>query len=60
MNPHITYAQLSAKGYGVLEARPDELLVTYRSPETVLEPKSKVNTLARFRVARGSTDVEVL
>jgi alkaline phosphatase D len=60
MNPHITYAQLSAKGYGVLEARPDELLVTYRSPETVFEPKSKVSTLARFRVARGSTDVEVL
>ena len=60
MNPHITYAQLSAKGYGVLEARADELLVTYRSPGTVLEPKSKMNTLARFRVARGSTDVEVL
>ena len=60
MNPHITYAELSAKGYGVLEARPDELLVTYRSPESVVEPKSKVNTLARFRVARGSTDVEVL
>ena len=59
MNPHIAYAQLSAKGYGVLEARPDELLVTYRSPETVIEPKSEVTTLASFRVARGSTDVEV-
>jgi alkaline phosphatase D len=60
MNPHITYAHLSAKGYGVLEARPDELLVTYRSPETVMEPKSTVKTLAQFRVARGSTEVEVL
>ena len=60
MNPHITYAQLSAKGYGVLEAKADELLVTYRSPETVFEPKSKVSDLARFRVARGSTDVEEL
>jgi alkaline phosphatase D len=60
MNPHITYAQLSAKGYGVLEARADELLVTYRSPETVLEPRSVIKTLARFRVARGSTEVEVL
>ncbi len=59
MNPHIAYAQVSAKGYGVLEARPDELLVTYRSPKTVLEPKSKVTTLASFRVARGSTEVEV-
>ena len=60
MNPHLAYADLSAKGYGVLEARPDELLVTYRSPETVFERKSKMNTLARFRVARGSTEVEVL
>jgi phosphodiesterase/alkaline phosphatase D-like protein len=59
MNPHIAYAQLSAKGYGVLEVHPDELLVTYRSPETVLEPESKVTTLASFRVARGSTEVEV-
>jgi alkaline phosphatase D len=60
MNPHIAYAQLSAKGYGILEARPDELLVTYRAPETVFEPKSKMQTLARFRVARGSTEVEIL
>jgi hypothetical protein len=60
MNPHITYAEVSAKGYGVLEAKQDELLVTFRTPETVLEPKSKVNTLARFRVAPGGTDVEVL
>ncbi len=44
----------------MLESKPDELLVTYRSPETVFEPKSKTNTLARFRVARGSTDVEEL
>jgi alkaline phosphatase D len=60
MNPHIAYAQLSAKGYGVLEARPDELLVTYRSPETVFERRSPVRDLARFRVARGATDVEIL
>ena len=60
INPHLAYAELSAKGYGVLEARPDELLVTYRSPSTVLEPKAEMRDLARFRVARGSTEVEVL
>jgi alkaline phosphatase D len=60
MNPHISYAELSAKGYGVLEARPDELLVTYRAPETVLEPRAPMRDLARFRVARGSTEVEQL
>lgn len=60
MNPHIAYAELSAKGYGVLEAREDELLVTYRSPATVLQPQSEVRDLARFRVARGSTEVETL
>ena len=60
MNPHIAYAELSAKGYGVLEARTDELRVTYRSPETVLRPEARVRDLAHFRVERGSTEVQVL
>jgi alkaline phosphatase D len=60
MNPHLAYAQLSAKGYGVMEVRPDELRVTYRSPSTVLEPRAEIRDLANFRVARGSTQVEVL
>jgi alkaline phosphatase D len=60
LNPHLAYAELEAKGYGVLEARPDELRVTYRSPRSVLERPSPVRDLARFRVARGSTQVEVL
>jgi alkaline phosphatase D len=60
MNPHLAYAQLTAKGYGVLEARPDELRVTYRSTSTVLAPKAEIRDLARFRVARGSTQVEEL
>ena len=60
MNPHLAYVELEAKGYGVLEARRDELLVTYRSPETVMRPESPVRDLARFRVARGSTAVEQL
>jgi hypothetical protein len=44
----------------VLEARRDELLVTFRSPLTVDQPKSEVRDLARFRVAAGSNAVERL
>ena len=59
-NPHMRYADLLRKGYGVVEARPEELLVTFRGPRTTQQPKSVVDTLARFRVARGSTTVEQL
>ena len=59
-NPQIKYSNQSFKGYGVLEARPDELLVQYKSPRTVRTPKSTVFTLQRFRVASGTPNVEVL
>ena len=58
INPHITYAETSRRGYAVIEARPDELLVDYRFPETVFQPRSAVRTLASFKVAAGSTTVE--
>ena len=58
INPHITYAETKSRGYAVVEARPDELLVDFRSPETILQPRSAVKTLASFRVAAGSTSVE--
>lgn len=58
MNPHIEYVEVSSRGYGVMEVRPDELVVTYRRPRTVFEPRSQVEDLARFRVGRGSTRVE--
>ena len=57
-NPHMVYSNQSNKGYGVLEARPGELLVKYRSPGTVLEPNSPVTTLQGFRVAKGNTEIE--
>ena len=59
-NPHIAYAELTARGYGVLEATPQELRVTYRSPETVLRPGAPIRDLARFRVPRGTAAVEQL
>ncbi len=60
LNPHLEYVEVSSRGYGVLEARPDELRVTFRRPRTVLQPRSTVEDLARFRVARGSTVVDSL
>jgi alkaline phosphatase D len=59
-NPHYEFVDTEHRGYGVLEARPDELRVTFRSPRTVLEPRSEVRTLAEFRVPRGSPRVERL
>ena len=59
-NLHIAYVNDRRKGYGVLEASPRELKVTFRSPRTVLAPRAEIDDLARFRVARGSTVVERL
>jgi alkaline phosphatase D len=57
-NPHIKFANLVKRGYGVLEARADELRVDFRSADTVDRSSSPVTTLASFRVAKGSPNVE--
>ena len=57
-NPHIKFTDLQRKGYGVLEARSDRLDVEFRSPLTVTERRSEIETLAAFRVASGSATVE--
>ncbi|MCP9489934.1 MAG: alkaline phosphatase D family protein [Solirubrobacteraceae bacterium MAG38_C4-C5] len=59
-NPHIVYSNQDVKGYGILEARQDELLVEYRGVQDARVPNSEVSTLQRFRVARGTPRVEVL
>jgi len=59
-NPQIKYSNQSNKGYGVLEARSDELLVQYKAPRTVRAARSDIFTLQRFRVRDGVPNVEVL
>ena len=59
-NPHFAYANQSSKGYAVLEAKPDELLVTYKGVGTTQAPASAPFTLARFRVPRGAAEVQSL
>lgn len=57
-NPHMAFADFERRGYKVLECRPDELLVDFRSPVTVQQPQSAVDDLARFRVSRSEPRVE--
>lgn len=55
-NPHITYFDKS-HGFSVVEAHPDELLVSYRAV-TIEARTATSRELARFRVARGVPRVE--
>ena len=59
-NPHIKYSNQDFKGYGVLEARSDELRVDFRAVRDTKTRRSRVFTLQRFRVIRGRPQVEVL
>jgi alkaline phosphatase D len=59
-NPHIKDVELTKRGYGVLEARPGELLVTFKAVPTVSRRGVPAATLARYRVPRGEARVEVL
>ena len=47
-------------GYAVLDVNADELIVTFRSPETVLERDRPTRDLARFRLRHGSLTPERL
>ncbi len=59
-NPHYAYVDTENRGYGVVGAADDALEVSFRSPQTTELPESEVSTLASFRVASGTPDVEVL
>jgi alkaline phosphatase D len=59
-NPHIRFADFRAKGYAVLEADAKELRCTFRAARTVFEDTADVYDLARFRVPRGTAEVQQL
>src|SRR3712207_9187339 len=44
-NLHFDFVNFRDKGYGVVEARPDELLVTFRAAASVREPQAPTNDL---------------
>jgi phosphodiesterase/alkaline phosphatase D-like protein len=57
-NPHWKFVEFTRRGYGVLEARPDELRVDFKGPRDARDPQSAVEPIARFRVSRGHPAVE--
>jgi alkaline phosphatase D len=57
-NPHITYANVKHRGYGVMEARADRLQVDFRAPDSATVPNSPVRTLKRLHVEAGTPRVE--
>ena len=58
-NPHLKYQEQSSRGYGVLEASPSELKVTFKAVDA-MRRTSATRTIGRFRVQRGNPRVEVL
>ena len=59
-NPHMTYANQAYKGYGIVEARPDQLLVELRAVHDTRKAQSSTFSLRRFRVRSGVARVEDL
>lgn len=59
-NPHIDYVDAVHRGYGVLTAKSDELLVDFKAVRSALTPHSETFTLARFRVPSGTPTVQQL
>ncbi len=57
-DPHIIYADFDRRGYGVLSLNREEARCDFRSPKTVMKKGSQIETIASFRVAAGSTNVE--
>jgi phosphodiesterase/alkaline phosphatase D-like protein len=58
-NPHLRYQEQSSRGYGVLEASPTELNVTFKAVDAKRHT-SATRTIGRFKVQRGNPRVEVL
>jgi alkaline phosphatase D len=58
VNPHINYYDFVRKGYGVVEARPNELRCRLMGVDHTTRGAGKSTKLAEFRVASGSREPE--
>jgi alkaline phosphatase D len=56
-NPQIVYSNQAYKGYGIVEARGDELHVTYRAAHETRREPAESFTLRSFRVEAGRAAV---
>jgi alkaline phosphatase D len=59
VNPHLRYDEQRSRGYGVAEARPNELRVEFKGVEALTRSTSP-RTIGRFRVVNGTPRVQVL
>jgi alkaline phosphatase D len=57
-NPHIKFAELERRGYAIAEATPTEFRVEYKGPASTTVRGSAVSTIAKFRVAAGTPQVQ--
>jgi alkaline phosphatase D len=58
-NPHIKYAEVRSRGFGLIEVRPDELRVEFKAVEAKRR-STEARTIGRFRVQSGVPRVEIL
>jgi alkaline phosphatase D len=57
-DPHTIYADFVKKGYCVVTASPTQLVGEFKAADSTQTPTSPVSTIARFRVASGSTQLQ--
>ena len=57
-NPHWRFVNFQRRGHAVADVSAEELKVRFRSVRDVTDPGTEIETLASFRVARGTPDVE--
>ncbi len=58
-NPHIKYTEQLSRGYGIVEAGRDQLLVEFKGVDA-MNKDAGARSIGRFRVAAGRPRVEVL
>ncbi|MEO6495945.1 MAG: alkaline phosphatase D family protein [Solirubrobacteraceae bacterium] len=57
-NPHWRFVNFQRRGHSVMDVSARELRVRFRSPTDATLPDAPIETLASFRVERGTPDVE--
>jgi alkaline phosphatase D len=57
-NPHFVFADAQYRGYGLADFTPGQLNVSLRVVDDVRNPKTQVQTLAKFAVQAGQSVIE--
>jgi alkaline phosphatase D len=57
-NPHFLFADSERKGYGVVEFTAKQIQTELRVVDDVRQPTTKIETLAKFTVEAGMSQVQ--